>query len=111
MMEITRNFNGLSLTINLTASELREAFEYQQQLYDEADVQEVLDNLIDEGTEYPDEYLEDMKTFADFLDDAVSKYRDAYTCDQPEYDQREEAVMTTLRKFYSYWESGIKEES
>lgn len=111
MMEITRYFNGLSLTITLSHSELRQAFEYQQQLYDEMDIAEALQNVLNEGSEYPDEFIADMKELTDFIDDAVSYYRDNYSSDQPEYDQREEAVWVTLRKYYPDWKDNRKEGS
>ena len=50
MMEITRHFNGLSLTITLTNSELREVFEYQQRMYDEADIASNLQDVLNEGS-------------------------------------------------------------
>lgn len=104
-MEITRYFNGLSLTITLTASELRDAFEYQQMLYDEADIREILSDMLDIGSEYPDAFLTDMQDRTDFIDNAVSYYRDHYSSDQPEYDQRDEAVTVTLPKYYADWEA------
>lgn len=111
MMEITRHFNGLSLTIALTNSELREVFEYQQRMYDEADIASNLQDVFNEGSGYPDDFIADMMELTDFIDDATNYYRDNYTSDVSEYDQRDEAVMNTLRKYYSDWKKSNKEES
>ena len=111
MMEITRHFNGLSLTITLTNSELREAFEYQQRMYDEFDIASNLQDVLNEGSEYPDDFIADMMELTDFIDDATNYYRDNYTSDVAEYDQRDEAVMMTLRKYYPDWKKNNKEES
>lgn len=110
MLEITRHFNGMSITITLNNKELREAYEMQQQLYDEADVREMLTFLRDEEIDYPESFLNDMKDSTDFMDDAVSYYRDNYSCDQPEYDQRESAVEVTLRKHYPDWLAAQQKE-
>ena len=52
-----------------------------------------------------------MMECTDFIDDATDYYRDNYTSDVAEYDQRDEAVMMTLRKYYPDWKESNKEES
>lgn len=105
-MEITRQFNGLPLTITLTPDELRKAYTYQQQLYDEEGTRNVIDHLIEEGSDYPGEFMEAMQQHAGFINDTVSYYRNKYNCGEPAYTYLVDAVTVTLAKYYPQWKEG-----
>ena len=104
MLEITRRMPGATLLITLTEDELRKAYELQQQLYDEDDMRDMLAHLcMCHTTDYPDSFLNAMSTSPDFLDVAVTVYRDTYDCDRPEWDQREDVVLDALKEFWPDW--------
>ena len=105
-MKITRNYDGQTLTIELTDAEIQQAYEERQLEYDMSDVRESL-LYTEECGEFHEGVAQGLMEDEAFVRHAAIAFRDLYDYGSPGYDLMDEAVRGCIYEYLK--QKGVSE--